>query len=159
DSWTLVGTYLRNLFLNWCVIIPLLGAALTVPWIYTAVLMTSPPPYTDVPLWAGAVCIVIGVAYMGINLPCGRNVRWDQKRFLIFCLIPLLLGSILITTEWAWFTYYGRHLLAWPLFGFGGAYTWVPFVYLGIFLHLCSWLGSLLPAHGFRFFEFLAVIV
>jgi len=159
DSWTLVGTYLRNLFLNWCVIIPLLGAALTLPWIYTATLMTHPPPYSDVPLWAGVVCYVISVAYMGLNLPCGRNVRWAQKRFLIFCLVPLFLGSVLITTEWAWFTYYGRELPAWPLFGFGQAYTWVPFLYLGIVLHLCSWLGSLLPAHGFRFFEFLAVIV
>src|SRR5215467_5558921 len=92
DSWTLVGTYLRNLFLNWCVIIPLLGAALTLPWIYTATLMTDPPPYSDVPLWAGVVFIIISVAYMGLNLPCGRNVRWDQKRFLIFCLTPLLLG-------------------------------------------------------------------
>jgi len=159
DSWTLVGTYLRNLFLNWCVIIPLLGAALTLPWIYTAILMTDPPPYSDVPLWAGVVCIIISVAYMGVNLPCGRNVRWDQKRFLIFCLLPLFLGSALITTQWAWFSYYGRELPAWPLFGFGRAYTWVPFLYLGIVLHLCSWLGSLLPAHGFRFFEFVAVIV
>src|SRR6266571_125434 len=64
DSWTLVGTYLRNLLLNWCVIIPLLGAALTLPWIYTAILMTDPPPYTDLPLWTGAVCIIISVAYM-----------------------------------------------------------------------------------------------
>lgn len=159
DSWTLVGTYLRNLFLNWCVIIPLLGTALTLPWIYTAILMTDPPPYTDLPLWMGAVCIVIGVAYMGINLPCGRNVRWNQKRFILFCLAPLFLGSVLITTHWAWFTYYGRTLPAWPLFGLGGAYPWVPFLYLGIILHLCSWLTSLLPAHGFRFFEFLAVII
>jgi hypothetical protein len=159
DSWTLVGTYSRNLFLNWCVIIPLLGAALTLPWIYTATLMTDPPPYNDVPLWTGVVCIILSVAYMGINLPCGRNVRWDQKRFLIFCLVPLVLGSALITTEWGWFTYYGRKLPAWPLFGFGQAYTWVPFLYLGIVLHLCSWVGSLLPAHGFRFFEFVAVIV
>ena len=44
DSWTLAGTYLRNLLLNWMVIIPLLAAALTVPWVYTAILMMNPPP-------------------------------------------------------------------------------------------------------------------
>jgi len=159
DSWTLVGTYLRNLFLNWCVIIPLLGAALILKKKNTAILMTDPPPYTDLPLWTGAVCIIISVAYMGLNLPCGRNVRWNQKRFVLFCLAPLFLGSVFITTHWAWFSYYGRVLPAWPLFGFGQAFTWVPFLYLGIILHLCSWLGSLLPAHGFRFFEFLAVII
>src|SRR5712691_12444343 len=48
DSWTLVGTYLRNLFLNWCVIIPLLGAAMTLTWLYTAILMTDPRPYSNV---------------------------------------------------------------------------------------------------------------
>ncbi|MDQ2824851.1 MAG: patatin-like phospholipase family protein [Verrucomicrobiota bacterium] len=159
DSWTLAGTYLRNLILNWGVIIPLLAAVLTLPWIYTDVLMTNPPPYTFAPLWAGAICVVIGVAYMGINLPCGRNARWSQNRFLIFCLAPLLLASIFMTTHWAWFTYYGRPLYAWPLFGFGEPHTWVPFLYLGIGIHLCAWLGSLLPAHGFRFSEFLAVII
>ncbi len=159
DSWTLVGTYLRNLLLNWCVIIPLLAAVLALPWIYTAILMMNPPPYTNAPLWAGSVFVVIGVAYMGINLPCGRNARWNQRRFLIFCLAPLFLASILLTMHWAWFTYYGRHLPAWPLFGFGRPRTWVPFLYLGIVIHLFSWVGSLLPAHGFRFFEFLAVII
>ncbi len=161
DSWTLAGTYLRNLFLNWWVIIPLLAAVLTLPWIYTSVLMSVPPPYTYWPLYIGSAFIVPGIAYMGINLPCGHNARWSQNRFIIFCLLPLLLASVLMTTHWAWFTYYGRsaHLLAWPLFGFGRPRTWVPFVYLGITIHLCAWLGSLLPAHGFRFFEFLAVIV
>jgi hypothetical protein len=159
DSWTLVGTYLRNLVLNWCVIIPLLAAVLTLPWIYTAILMINPPPYTNVPFWAGAAFVIIGVAYMGLNLPCGRNQRWSQRRFLIFCLAPLLLASVLMTMYWAWFTYYGRHLVAWPLFGIGQPHTWVPFLYLGIVIHLFSWLGSLLPAHGFRFFEFVAVII
>jgi hypothetical protein len=159
DSWTIVGTYLRNLFLNWWVIIPLLAAVLMLPWIYTGVLMSYPPPYTYLPLWLGAAFIVPGVAYMGINLPCGRNARWNQNRFILFCLLPLLLASVFMTTHWAWFNYYGRHLLAWKFFGFGSPHTWVPFLYLGIIIHLCAWLTSLLPAHGFRFFEFLAVII
>jgi hypothetical protein len=64
-----------------------------------------------------------------------------------------------MTIYWAWFNYYGRALIAWPLFGFGQPQTWVPFLYLGIALHIVSWLTSLLPAHGFRTLEFLAVIV
>ena len=35
----------------------------------------------------------------------------------------------------------------------------MPFLYLGIALHIVSWLTSLLPAHGFRPLEFVAVIV
>ena len=159
DSWTLAGTYLRNLLLNWMVIIPLLAAALTVPWIYTAILMMNPPPYSFLPLWLGAGCIVIGVAYMGWNLPCGHNARWSQKRFLFFCLIPLLLASVLMTIFWAWFSYYGRPLIEWPFFGWGEPHSWVPFFYLGIAIHLASYLTSLLPSHGFRFMELIGVIV
>ncbi len=159
DSWTLVGTYLRNLLLNWLVMIPLLASALTIPWIYTAVLMMNPPPYSFLPLWIGAACISIGVAYMGLNLPCGQNLRWSQKRFVIFCLLPLLLASVLMTIFWAWFSYYGRQLIEWPFFGFGAPHSWVPFLYLGIVIHLASYLTSLLPSHGFRVMEFIGVIV
>ena len=159
DSWTLAGTYLRNLFLNWWVIIPLLGAVLTLPWIYTVgVDVVSAALHLSTAI--NRRCLHCSrCRYMGINLPCGGNLRWSQNRFLYFCLLPLLLASVLMTTHWAWFMYYGRHLLAWPLFGFGPAHTWVPFLYLGITIHLFSWVGSLLPSHGFRFFEFLAVII
>jgi hypothetical protein len=159
DSWTLVGSYLRNLLLNWCVIIPLLAAFLALPWIFSSIVMMDPPPRSSVIFWVGAVLVVVGVAYMGFNLPCGRNLRWNQKRFLQFCLTPLFLASVLMTIYWAWFNYYGRSLVAWPLFGFGEPHTWVPFLYLGITLHIASWLTSLLPAHGFRTLEFLAVVV
>ena len=159
DSWTLVGTYLRNLLLNWCVMIPLLAAFLALPWIFSSIVMMDPPLRTDAVCWIGAVMVVIGVAYMGFNLPCGRDLRWNQKRFLLFCLLPLFLASVLMTIYWAWFNYYGRSLIAWPLFGFGPPQTWVPFLYLGIALHIASWLTSLLPAHGFRLLEFVAVVV
>ncbi len=159
DSWTLAGTYLRNLLLNWMVIIPLLAAALTIPWIYTAVLMMNPPPYSFLPLWLGGGCVSVGVAYMGWNLPCGQNARWSQKRFLIFCLIPLLLASVLMTIFWAWFSYYGRQLIELKLFGLGEPHTWVPFLYFGIVIHLVSYLTSLLPSHGFRVMEFIGVLV
>jgi hypothetical protein len=159
DSWTLVGTYLRNLLLNWSVIIPLLAAFLTLPWLYSSIVMLDPPPRTDALFWTGAALVIFGVAYMGFNLPCGRNLRWDQKRFLVLCLLPLFLASVLMTMHWAWFNYYGRSLIAWPLFGFGQPQTWVPFLYLGMALHVISWLTSLLPAHGFRPLEFVAVVV
>src|SRR5438477_6773878 len=108
DSWTLVGTYLRNLLLNWCVIIPLLAAVLALPWLYSSIVMVDPPPRTDALFWTGAALVVIAVAYMGFNLPCGRNLRWNQKRFVVLCLLPLFLASVFMTMHWAWFNYYGR---------------------------------------------------
>ena len=53
DSWTLVGTYLRNLLLNWCVIIPLLAAFLALPWIFSSIVMMDPPLRTDALFWSG----------------------------------------------------------------------------------------------------------
>ncbi|HEY9403737.1 MAG TPA: patatin-like phospholipase family protein [Pyrinomonadaceae bacterium] len=41
DTWTLVAIYLRNLFLNWLVFIPLLMAALLLPRIYAALILRN----------------------------------------------------------------------------------------------------------------------
>jgi hypothetical protein len=158
DTWTLVATYFRNLLLNWLVLIPLLAAVLTIPWIYVAVLMINPPPYTLTPLLLGAVCLIIGVAYMGINLPSGGRARGDEKSFLWFCLLPLVLGAILMTTHWAWFTHYGGKTPEWPFLPGMAPNTLPPFLLFGIVVHVAAWVISLLRANGFRFLEFLAVI-
>ena len=159
DTWTLFATYLRNLFLTSLAMIPLLAAVLTVPWIYAAVLMTTPIPYTSVPFWIGVVAVAIGVAYMGINLPCGGNARGSQSSFLTFCLLPLLLAAILMTLFWAWFVGYGRDAPEWSFLGITPAHEVVLFICLGVGMHLLSWATSLLRAHGFRLAEFGAVVV
>ncbi len=158
DAWTLAGTYLRNLLLNWLVLIPLLAAVLAVPWIYTAILMTYPAPYTFTFLWLGGGFVAIGVAFMGINLPCGGNRRSGQPAFLIFCLLPILLAAICFTIHWAWFRNYERPLVQWRFLGLSAPHPSVAFIYLGVAIHLASWLTSLFRAHGFRLTEFLAVI-
>lgn len=159
DTWTLAGTYVRNLILNWFVLIPLLAAVLTIPWIYTAILMTSPPPYTLSLMGVGGVCVAIGVAFMGINLPCGGNKRAGQSRFLFFCAFPILLAAIFLTIHWAWFRYYERPLPQWSFLGIMPPHPSTFFIYLGIGIHLLSWASSLFRAHGFRLTEFLAVLV
>src|SRR6476660_3546129 len=59
DSWTLVGTYLRNLLLNWSVIIPRLAAFLTLPWLFSSIVMMDPPLRNDALFWTGAALVVI----------------------------------------------------------------------------------------------------
>jgi len=158
DTWTLFATYIRNLLLTSLVMIPLLATALTVPWFYETVLMRNPIPYTSVPLWIGVAGVAIGVAYMGINLPCGGNKRGNQRSFLILCLLPLLVAAFSMTTYWAWFVAYGRTTPKWSFFGLTPPHEVVPFIYLGVLMHLISWVTSLLRAHGFRLKEFIAVI-
>ena len=143
DTWTLFATYIRNLLLTSLVMIPLLAAALTVPWFYEAVLMRNPIPYTSIPLWIGVAGVAMGVAYMGINLPCGGNKRGSQRSFLIFCLLPLLVAAFSMTTYWASFVAYGQTTPKWSFFGLTPPHEVVPFIHLGVLMHLLSWVTSL----------------
>jgi hypothetical protein len=158
DTWTLVATYLRNLILNWLVLIPLLAAVLTIPWIYVAVLMNDPPPDTSFPLWLGGFCLLIGVITMGLNLPSGGNVRWGQRGFLWLCLLPLFLAAVFITTFWAWFTHHGGEIPMFPFLPGMEPHSSSLFLWFGLAIHLIAWAITLLRDHGFRFLEFLAVI-
>ena len=159
DSWTLVGVYLRNVLLNWMVILPLLAAALMLPWIYTAILMLNPPPFTNLPLWLAAGCLAIGIAYMGLNLPSSGNRRWGQMPFLLFCLLPLFLGSVFMTMYWAWFQYWGTELPSSSFFGLGPRKTWIPFVAFGVGIHLVVAISALLRGQRFRFRGLIVVVV
>jgi hypothetical protein len=137
DTWVLVATYLRNLILTWLVFIPLVAAALTIPWLYASVLMIEPTPYTSTPLIFGLGFAFIAILYMGICLPAAANKRIGQVWFLVFCLTPLVLSALFMTTHWAWFTRYGEPL---PKITFLGVENpALPFVRLGVVLHLLAW--------------------
>ena len=102
DTWTLVATVLRNIILNWLVLLPLLAAVLVVPRILLALGQEFPPiPYSSV-LIAAALLLITGVAYMAIDLPSAGDARWPQRRFLIFGLTPLILSAIGFSLYWAW---------------------------------------------------------
>ena len=71
-------------------IIPLLAAFLALPWIFSSIVMMDPPLRTDALFWSGAALVAIGVAYMGLNLPCGRNLAMESKA------VPVVLSSAAI---------------------------------------------------------------
>lgn len=65
DTWTLIGIYLRNLLLNWLVIIPLLIGVLTVPRLMTAAVLSSAPDAWGVDTgdwWSKAASTIRSVA-------------------------------------------------------------------------------------------------
>jgi hypothetical protein len=158
DTWTLVATYFRNLLLNWLVLIPLSAAALTLPWIYAAVLMTTPPPVTWIPLIVGFIGLIFGVAYMGFNLPSGAKARGTETNFLCLCLLPLFVAAVCITTFWAWFTNHGGKIPEVAFLPGMAPHSSSLFIWFGIAVHVVSWAVSLLRVHGFRPLELLAVI-
>jgi hypothetical protein len=65
DSWTLIGTYLRNLLLNWLVLLPLLVVGLMIPRLMVALVrwnlsdMGLPNSLMKVLFYAGLGLIVI----------------------------------------------------------------------------------------------------
>ena len=113
DAWTLAATYLRNLFLNWIVFIPLLLAFFALPRLHVSLLLLEQPAWTvGVTLLAGFMLAVVSLAYCAMNRPGvvkdlkahggGWFARRGQEDFLVFGLIPLCLAAVCLTTAWAW---------------------------------------------------------
>jgi predicted acylesterase/phospholipase RssA len=107
DMWTLFATLARNLFLNWLVILPLLAATLLVPRLYFGVAYAVEQPFarSNCLVWsqpspwfltASIASFVVALGYLGVNFT-GRGGRWSPRQFLGFFLLPMLMGSILMT--------------------------------------------------------------
>ena len=102
DTWTLAATVLRNIILNWLVMLPLLAAVLVVPRVFYALIGEFPQiPYDNV-LYGAVALLALGVAYMAVDIPSGGNARLPQSRFLLFGLAPLLVSGAGFALYWAW---------------------------------------------------------
>jgi len=102
DTWTLVATVVRNILLNWLVLLPLLAAVLMAPRILLALVVQYPWLPFGYLLYPSAALLAAGVAYMVIDLPSAGNARWTQTRFLLFGWAPLLLSAVGFSLYWAW---------------------------------------------------------
>ncbi|HEY6804382.1 MAG TPA: hypothetical protein VI306_12460 [Pyrinomonadaceae bacterium] len=130
DTWTFIGIYLRNLFLNWVVFIPFLLSVVIVPRLIVAFTRAQPAPNKELSyrirqlglpfpfadrhflLFAGLILTVWALAYIIFNRPTVREQlrqrspfwrsRTTQRGFLRWCLVPLVLAAFFVTTYWAW---------------------------------------------------------
>ena len=144
DTWTLVATYLRNLLLNWLMIIPLLTALILTPKIGLALVRLRSDAWITgfieanrsiaAPITAvlGLLSLLLGMYYVFARLawPASKAGDWPgkQKDFLIHCLLPIMLASILLPLAWAW----------WP----GPQDGWLSlicFAVLGLLLRVGAW--------------------
>jgi hypothetical protein len=140
DTWTLVGIFLRNLLLNWLVLLPMMAAALMFPRVSTSVIMAVPfPGQARASAWALGVAMAAGwlaIAYITANRPSLTDVSPPRSRlprrfrsqgwFLLLCLLPLWLFAVAAAACWAWtpvfFTAFGYEVPLWLAFVlFGGA--------------------------------------
>lgn len=120
DTWTLIATYLRNLTLNWLVILPLLCAMLLVPRLYAALLVT--PIHPMALLLVGSIVaglMWMGLRYVGMDRPSAGGMNRDQGEFLRSCLLPLGASVLLISLGWVWIhradTPLPHGLIDWPV--------------------------------------------
>ncbi|HKA62366.1 MAG TPA: hypothetical protein VKH83_08060 [Methylomirabilota bacterium] len=131
DTWTLLGTIMRNLFLVWSVVLPLLAAGLILPRLYLALAHSAPgSPAVSVVggrmlLAVGALALAWAVGYIGASIPSSTRALRDQNLFLVRCLVPLLISVLCLTLYWAW----------WP------TRQWQHFVGLALVVHLIAWAG------------------
>ena len=158
DFWTLITTFIRNMFLNWLVLISWLAAAMMIPRLYLAAINLQPewpplPPGMDGAKYAqltghimqrwnwwlnilpaiGFVLIAVAMAYAIIDVPSTGNTRFSQRRFLKFRQLPLFLASLVLAAWWAVFcNVYGK------LGVFQHAWGLLKFVLFFVFSYVCG---------------------
>jgi hypothetical protein len=161
DSWTLIGTYLRNLLLNWLVLIPLLLALLAVPRLYISVAkLTAPKSLLFVCLALGLVLTLVSLTYIHLFRPglAKYRAKWRvrvkqtqpndeagtvfeaQSWFLNLSLIPIMAASILLTLVWAWVDNSAQLQDGQAWLRPASAYSWKHFALATAALNLLSWL-------------------
>jgi hypothetical protein len=102
DTWTLVATVVRNIVLNWLVLLPLLAAILMLPRLLWAIIGTYPSIENNYILVTSAALAAVAVTYMVVDLPSAGDARFSQRRYLLFGLSPLLLSAVGFSLYWAW---------------------------------------------------------
>lgn len=172
DTWTFISIYLRNLLLNWLVFIPFLITVLMLPRLVVSLNIAPSEPvsvWDFIPgpsslyiplrylfLTIGFVFTVWAVAYIMFNRPTKREElrqassfwrrKTSQRYFLRWCLLPLSIAALSLTTYWAWSSQQSKvpkYLGLWFMV-FGLAATF--FAWL-----LSSWvLGRLSPRRGLQ---------
>jgi len=111
DFWGLIATMLRNMLLNWLVLLPLLAAAMLVPrFQFSLIHLIEYDARSPSSLWIAAqpaaltlanVAYLVALAYIVADLPSYGNRRGSQGRFLVRCLLPLCIGTLAFTYSWA----------------------------------------------------------
>ena len=125
DTWTLVASVIRNLFLNWLVFVPVLIALLMLPRMWTAIVLRSTMfKYSWlISLSIGSIAGLWALIYIGWHLPSANEYRLapsticrykgGQGKFIKRCLVWSVVGAAgLAVFLWTW-QQPGRSPLPW----------------------------------------------
>ena len=99
DTWTIAATYIRNLLLNWLVLIPLLMLPLLAPMLYLAVQReVVGAGFSHGWLFGiGVLSLLYGLVRLRRGLPSASQGRLTQGQFIRHCLLPMALAATVFT--------------------------------------------------------------
>src|SRR5215831_4693921 len=104
DLWTLIATVLRNIVLNWIVLIPALVALLGLPRLFAVVAAATPSfEWSQIVMSAAGLVLALAIAWVSRQQRLRVEARPDQNRVLLFGVGPVALGAVLFTIAWAWY--------------------------------------------------------
>jgi hypothetical protein len=95
DTWSLVATFIRNILLNWLVLLPLIMSVLLLPQLMTnGVEWLAAKQLTSFPfLIAANLFGMIAFAFLALSLPASEMYNPPQSSFLSGFLLPGCLGA------------------------------------------------------------------
>ena len=102
DLWTLIATVLRNVILNWIVLIPVLLAALALPRLMAAAAWASTTIRAQMLVAAGFAACAWTIGYVSRKRILLVEHRPGQVEVLLLAVVPLWVSAILLTVGWAW---------------------------------------------------------
>jgi hypothetical protein len=149
DAWTLAATVVRNILLNWIVLIPLFAAVLLLPVLSWRILWLKPMEIHPANNWFLIVSALLlgafATAYVGYDLPNAGNARRPYGTFLWAFLIPLAISAVHLSTFWAWLPVGGHGGAWWDVVSLGKrGLTWWHFGLFGALMHGGGMLAGIL---------------
>ncbi len=140
DSWALANTVLRNIILNWFVLLPLFAAVILIPVLAWRMLWLNPNVILPPTLWflliSGVLAGAISTAFVGFDLPNAGNARKPVKWFVYGSFLPLSIAAVQLTLFWAWLPYGNSHAQWWNLVALGKqGLSWWQFGIVGALMH------------------------
>ena len=149
DTWSLLATVIRNIILNWLVLLPMFLAVLLIPVLTYKLSTVDAAEVTAGALWflfASAVSMGgLATAYMGCDLPNAGNRCRPTKWFLLFSLLPLSLAAVHFNAFWAWLPEGDPSAPFWDLVSRGrSGLHMAHFALLGAVMHGCGMLLGIL---------------
>src|SRR5215470_9186397 len=148
DTWTLAGTFLRNLSLHWLVLIPLMIAALAVPRLAVSIASYNyPKAWAETLLILGGFIFgIISVTYLIGNLPslsAEKSLKkklGSESKFLWWGWLPMIASAFFCSAFWSWIhIHYGSDF---KFFGFRHDRP-LPFVAFGFLINMVAYLAAL----------------